>query len=139
MTATTVNGLAVVDEQPTKAPITTPTGKEIFWEQVRELLLEDTSIAYGCKHCDFTDPAVGKVRGHLVRCPARPARKPKPETPVSDEAAVDGLLKQLAELPKLRAENAKLRASLERYKARCRAAESRLGVITKAIADAARR
>lgn len=66
MTALSHNGIAVVADNPTKAPIVNRrTGDAIYWPQVRELTLDNGSVAYGCIHCDRSFERVTQVRPHL--------------------------------------------------------------------------
>jgi hypothetical protein len=81
MTATHVNGLEVMAEEPVASPLGTPE-RPMYFRQIRRLLLADGSEVFGCVHCDFTADAAGRVRGHLAKhsppgtpSPAAPSRK----------------------------------------------------------------
>ncbi|WP_245572446.1 hypothetical protein [Actinokineospora enzanensis] len=65
MTATTVNGIDVLRDEPTLAPITSRDGKPVYWQQTRTLTLADGSVVYGCAHCDYTADKAGAIRPHL--------------------------------------------------------------------------
>ncbi|MFI0742799.1 hypothetical protein ACH4PU_32660 [Streptomyces sp. NPDC021100] len=64
MTATHVNGISVLEDQPARSGISR-TGVTVFYEQIRELLLEDGQVVYGCVHCDYTNPNQHSIRPHL--------------------------------------------------------------------------
>jgi hypothetical protein len=65
MTATVVNGLEVLADEPTEAPMRSRAGTPVMWQQTRTLLLEDGSTVYGCVHCDYTNENVNSIRPHL--------------------------------------------------------------------------
>lgn len=66
MTATTVNGVPVIRDEDTEAPIKNlRDGSPIYWTQTRTLTLADGSVVYGCLHCDATFDTKFKVRPHL--------------------------------------------------------------------------
>ncbi|MCP3799767.1 hypothetical protein NLX83_10905 [Allokutzneria sp. A3M-2-11 16] len=65
MTATVVNGLEVIADEPTEAPMRSRAGTPVLWQQTRTLLLEDGSTTYGCVHCDYTSANVRSIRPHL--------------------------------------------------------------------------
>jgi hypothetical protein len=65
MTATVVNGLEVLADEPTEAPMRDRSGRPVVWQQTRTLLLEDGSTVYGCVHCDYTNENVNSIRPHL--------------------------------------------------------------------------
>lgn len=64
MTATEVNGVAVVATEPVLSPMSRP-GKPIPFTRIVRLLLADDAELHGCTECVFTDPSLGKVRNHL--------------------------------------------------------------------------
>ena len=66
MTATHVNGNEVVADEPALSPLSTPD-KPIYYKQIRQLLLGDGTVLFGCAHCDFTTPVMFRVRPHLRR------------------------------------------------------------------------
>jgi hypothetical protein len=65
VTATVVNGLAVVKDEPQVAPFRDRAGSPIYQPQTRVLTLSDGSVVYGCVHCDYSSPNVHSVRPHL--------------------------------------------------------------------------
>ncbi|TCO64363.1 hypothetical protein [Actinocrispum wychmicini] len=65
MTATVVNGLEVLADEPTEAPMRSRNGSPVLWQQTRTLLLEDGNTVYGCVHCDYTSDNVHSIRPHL--------------------------------------------------------------------------
>lgn len=65
MTATTVNGLAVVSDEAGVAPFTDRAGNPVVQPQTRVLTLEDGSVVYGCLHCDYISTNKNSVRPHL--------------------------------------------------------------------------
>jgi hypothetical protein len=102
MTATHVNGLEVIADEPTTSAISRRDGTPIIWQQTRTLLLEDGSTWYGCVHCDYARPNLHSIRPHLG--------KHKDRSAVSGPAGAGGdlslndLLKRLSELDKVIAE-----------------------------------
>ncbi|MDJ0346814.1 hypothetical protein QMK19_41030 [Streptomyces sp. H10-C2] len=64
MTATHVNGIAVVEDQPTKSGISRD-GVQVTFTQTRHLLLADGTEIYGCQSCDYTSPNSLSIRPHL--------------------------------------------------------------------------
>ncbi|MEV6956573.1 hypothetical protein [Streptomyces sp. NPDC051183] len=78
MTATTVNGIKVLESERIEAPISTSTNP-IYFKQARRLLLADETELYGCIHCDFADTRIGVVRTHLKT--HRPTKAPAPQAP----------------------------------------------------------
>lgn len=115
MTATEVNGVKVKTDTPTLAPITTPNGKAIWWEQTRTLTLEDGSIVYGCLHCDHTATKAGAIRPHL-RQHADPD-KPKPAK--KDKTALAAVSKRLRRVETLEEQ-------VKRWKTRALTAERKI-------------
>ncbi|WP_431983946.1 hypothetical protein [Streptomyces qinglanensis] len=77
MTATHVNGIAVVEDEPAQSGISRP-GKNVVFEQVRHLLLEDGSEVYGCAHCTYTSDNKLSIRPHL-KVHKTGSASPKPE------------------------------------------------------------
>ncbi|WP_327258262.1 hypothetical protein [Streptomyces sp. NBC_01244] len=83
MTATTINGVQVLESEAIEAPISTPD-RRVYFKQIRRLLLADGAEHYGCIHCPFTSPKIGLVRTHLKEhrtrdtTPATPPKSPKP-------------------------------------------------------------
>lgn len=121
-----VNGLEVIADEPTEAPMRDKTGKPIFWQQTRTLLLTDGSTVYGCAHCDYTSPNVRSIRPHLGR-----HNKARTTPTASASATVDGdpVREVLARLEGYE----KLAADLEEWKRRALTAERHLRAIRSAI------
>lgn len=129
MTASVVNGLRVVTEGPTLAPITTRDGKAIWWEQTRTLHLEDGSTVYGCLHCDHTTTNVGGIRPHL-RVHADPDKPRAPRKKIGDQT-LNGVLRRLEKLAKVEQERDKWKEralEAERTISSWRQAMHRLGI-----------
>ncbi|MFI7608721.1 hypothetical protein ACIBTV_26735 [Micromonospora sp. NPDC049366] len=78
MTAKRVNGLRVVSDRATRSPLRAHNhDSEVYWQQVRHLVLEDHSETYGCQHDDFTDKDRFQVLLHLRTCAAKPSKPAK--------------------------------------------------------------
>jgi regulator of replication initiation timing len=58
-----VGDLKVVSDVVYASPLSRP-GHMVPIHGIRTLTLSDGSVVYGCRHCDFTGPGPGKVRGH---------------------------------------------------------------------------
>lgn len=97
MTATSVNGVAVVSDNPTQSEINTRDGKPILFTQTRTLVLADGSTVYGCQHCDYTSANMGSIRPHLSKHNRRKAAEPPPAA----TGAVGELIAQLTELGRI--------------------------------------
>lgn len=125
MTATQVDGIPVVEDEPTVAPITTNGGKPVLWQQTRTLLLEDGRIVYGCAHCDFVRDNANAIRPHLRAHADRPKAAANNGKPDAGSMTLDDLLARLGELAKVEAER-------DRWKAEALKAKRQL----KALGDA---
>lgn len=122
MTATQVDGTAVLCDEPTEAPITDKTGKPLVWTQTRTLLLADGRTVYGCQHCDYTHPSVGGIRPHLrVHKPA----KPKPSNGAGDMS--------VAELVALASKAGTVVRERDEWKARALKAERELATVRRVL------
>ncbi|TYK47176.1 hypothetical protein [Actinomadura decatromicini] len=122
MTATQVNGLAVMADEPTLSPITGPNGAPIYWRQTRTLLLEDETKVFGCVHCDYTADNPHKVRPHL-----KVHREPEPEPAAGlYDLPLSDLLARVAELEKLTADR-------DTWKRRALKAERSLATMRRAL------
>jgi hypothetical protein len=64
MTAATVGDRKVIEDQPARSPLHTDA-RPVFFKQIRELLLDDGTIVFGCVHCEFAAATIGPVRPHL--------------------------------------------------------------------------
>lgn len=77
MTATSINGVAVIASEPAESKISV-SGRPVYFKQIMKLLLEDGTEAYGCAHCDWTANGAPSVRSHLKKHSTK-ARTPKAE------------------------------------------------------------
>ncbi|KAB2344833.1 hypothetical protein [Actinomadura rudentiformis] len=59
-----IDGLRVIENEPAVSPLSKP-GKPVYFQQIRELLLEDGSARFRCVHCPETSERLGKIRRHL--------------------------------------------------------------------------
>jgi hypothetical protein len=104
VTAAAVEGRLVIEDQPAKSPLHTDA-KPVLFKQIRELLLEDGTIVFGCAHCEFTAATIGPVRPHLkVHTGRGPGR---PRTAVAQDAealSITGLLRRLQALERAEAD-----------------------------------
>lgn len=128
MTATHVNGVAVVEDQPARASITDFNGDPVHFKQIRELLLADETVVYGCLHCDYTRDKPGQIRSHL-KLHATP--KAKTTTAVPKELTISDLLSAAAKIEKLTAER-------DEWKRRAVTAERELATVRKVLSGGAR-
>ncbi|MGW1976458.1 hypothetical protein [Streptomyces sp. NPDC001889] len=91
MTATHVNGIAVVVDQPAESPISRP-GVNVVFEKIRHLLLADGAEMYGCSLCDYTSENKLSIRPHLKvhkpRTPDAPKPKKKAQVVIPSPATV---------------------------------------------------
>lgn len=71
MTATEVDGVAVVSDEPQVAPFKDKQGAPIHLPQTRVLTLANGAVVYGCAHCDYTSTNPFSVRPHLNKHAAR--------------------------------------------------------------------
>jgi len=126
MTATTVNGLAVIASEPAHAPISTAR-KPVRFKQIMSLLLEDGTEMYGCLHCDYAAPSHMQVRPHLAKH-TREANRARAEndSTAPREMSLDNLLKSVAKLDELTADR-------DTWKRRALTAEHQLKAIRSAI------
>jgi hypothetical protein len=113
VTATHVNGLAVIAVEPARSTWRNrKTGELLEYRQMLRLLLEDGSEVFGCLHCDYTHQNLNSVRPHLN----------KHRTDLGNgHGSVDipGLIKRLNEVERLEQER-------DRWKARAYEAEREL-------------
>jgi hypothetical protein len=99
VTAIVVNGLEVIADEPTEAPLCDRSGKPLVWRQTRTLLLSDGSTVYGCVHCDYSSPNVKAIRPHLNK-----HRTSTVDVGRLDELSLGEVLRRLAALDDLTAE-----------------------------------
>ena len=124
MTATEVDGIAVVADEPRCAPFTDRGGNPIYQPQTRVLTLADGSVVYGCAHCDYTSANPNSIRPHLGRHRERP-----PKT----TAAATSLELPLAELMKRLEQLSAITSDRDAWKARAVTAEKRLKQLRNAL------
>jgi hypothetical protein len=117
MTATHVDGVEVIADEPAQSPITSRDGKPVHFKQIRELLLADGATVYGCVHCDYTSPGIGSIRPHLGK---------HKNGKDADEISLSQLLARIAEIEKVTAER-------DEWKARALKAEGSLKVLRDAL------
>jgi hypothetical protein len=72
LTATEVDGLAVVDDEPLAAPFKNRAGEPVLMHRTRVLTLVDGSVIYGCAECDYTNPNPHSIRPHLNKHSTKP-------------------------------------------------------------------
>ncbi|QYN17500.1 hypothetical protein [Amycolatopsis sp. DSM 110486] len=118
MTATHVDGVLVVGDEPTVTPMKTNSGKKtVVWEQTRTLRLEDGRTVYGCQHCDYTSPNQYSVRPHLMKHNRR--RPHSAHVPSAANMTLANLLETATQIDKLTTD-------MEAWKARALDAEDKL-------------
>lgn len=124
----------VIHEAPAQSRLKDKAGHHVLYKQIRELLLADGSITYGCAHCSETSPDIMVIFRHLrthkpatIRRPKPKKAAPKPDTN-GHKAEGDGLVIQLVET-----EIAKLTMQRDRYKARALKAERELAKVRRAL------
>lgn len=122
MTATQVDGVDVVADEPARTPVVDRAGNPIYFKQMRELLLSDGRTVYGCVHCDYTAEKLTQVRPHL--------NKHRTGTKLHNGSAIAALAKQLA-AQTTQAEA--LAAERDEWKRRANAAEKSLRDLRKAL------
>lgn len=127
MTASSVNGVEVIADEPTRSPLTDRAGKPVIWTQTRTLLLEDGSTVYGCLHCDYTSPNQNSIRPHLNR---HITRKPQAGSARNGIPTADLPLSQI--MRRLDALNA-VEEDRDRWKARAVAPEKSMAALRRAI------
>lgn len=137
MTATVVDGKAVVATEPAISPLSTDE-KPVHFKQFVRLLLDDESEVYGCVHCDFTDAAWTRVRSHLgIHGNGRRSGRPRKEPVLADSEVLALTLGELIERAR-QAEHRidvvlQLQEDRDRWKARAKDAERRLNVLRTAL------
>jgi hypothetical protein len=123
MTAAQIDGIQVVSDEPTPAPISRPD-RPVLWQQIRTLRLADGREVYGCVHCDMTADSPHRVRPHLKAHKEKPAATP-PKSPAG-ELTLNQLSVKLKEFEQLSQER-------DDWKRRAMAAEKSLRTLRKAL------
>jgi hypothetical protein len=122
LTATQVDGVDVIADEPARAPMLDRAGNPIYHKQMRELLLSDGRTVYGCIHCDYTADSLSRVRPHL--------NKHRSGTKLHNGGAIAALAKQLTAQT---AQTEALAAERDEWKRRASAAEKALRDLRKAL------
>ena len=126
VTATHVDGRKVVEDQAAKSPLHTET-RPVLFKQIRELLLDDGSVVYGCLHCDYTAATIGIVRPHLKTHTGRGADRPRTAiTRDVDELSIGDLLRRVKSLEQAETDR-------EAWRKRALDAERRLRTLRRAL------
>jgi hypothetical protein len=127
VTATVVDGVEVIADEPTEAPMRDRSGKPVVWQQTRTLLLENGSTVYGCVHCDYTSENPRSIRPHL--------NKHRGEQPATGRAVALGDLAgvTLAEVLVRLVEHDQVAAERDDWKARATRAERSLSTLRAAL------
>lgn len=126
MTATHVDGRKVVEDEPARSPLYRDD-RPVFFKQIRELLLDDGSVVFGCVHCDYTAVSVGVVRPHLKAHGSRGPGRPK-GTVARDvnELSLAELLRKVRGLEQIEADR-------DAWRKRALDAERRLNTLRRAL------
>jgi hypothetical protein len=122
VTATHVDGVEVIADEPCRSGLTGRGGKPIYFKQTRELLLADGRTVYGCVHCDFVRGKPSAIRPHLVKHGTRAAAG------LSDDLTLAQLLRKLEAMEKVTAER-------DQWKARALKAEKALGILRRTLRE----
>ncbi|WP_370944051.1 hypothetical protein AB5J62_33760 [Amycolatopsis sp. cg5] len=124
MTATEVDGLAVVADEPRPAPFKDKGGNPIYQPQTRVLTLADGSVVYGCAHCDYTNRNPNSIRPHLSRHNSR--RKTNGSAPGALSLPLAELMERLEKLDEITEDR-------DAWKSRALRAERRLKQLRNAL------
>lgn len=129
MTATHVDGVPVVADEPATAHagMATRDGQPVRWRQIRHLLLEDGSEAYGCLHCTYTSRKLLSIRPHLNK-----HRELKPAAPPTAAPAAPAVLDLRDLVSRLDAAD-RLATELDVWKTRALRAERELDRLRQAL------
>ncbi len=120
MTATTVNGHAVITDKPTASALRDKRGNVVYWPQTRTLTLDNGDVVYGCVHCDYTSLNENSIRPHLGK------HRDRPTAAQAGELSLNQLLERLGELDKVTADR-------DQWRKRAVAAEKSLSTLRKAL------
>lgn len=127
MTATTVDGVAVITDEPTSSGIVDRGGKPVVWTQTRTLRLADGRTVYGCLHCDRTSTNPLSIRPHLSAHSTRPRKATKAAaTRAASDLPLGELLARLGELDRVTVER-------DTWKTRAQTAERKLATLRNAL------
>lgn len=137
MTATVVNGHAVIATEPAVSPLTGNADKArgtIYYRQIVKLLLADGTEVYGCIHCDFVRDAPNRVYPHLKKH-KRPAAGINGHGPAGDvlSMTVEQLLDRQRDAAAYQAAIDRLTTDRDEWKQRARTAEKDLRTIRTAL------
>ncbi|SFO60597.1 C2H2-type zinc finger protein [Amycolatopsis rubida] len=130
MTATEVGGVAVVSDEPTRAPFDAPGGKAVFWQQIRTLTLADGTTAFGCVHCDYTSANRNSIRPHLHRHNGKRRGAARTVKTAASSLSLADLIEKAEQIDALAADR-------DAWKARAREAEKKLRMLRNALGGAA--
>jgi hypothetical protein len=133
VTATVVNGLKVIEDEPTRAPkMVDNAGQPLFWKRTRTLLLEDGSTIFGCSDCEFVHANMYAIRPHLTAHidPAKKRKRgPKKQPARLDDINGMSLSDLLAQVQTLQS----VQDERDAWRTRAQAAERSLNVLRKAL------
>lgn len=137
MTATVVNGHAVIATEPAVSPLTGNANRArgtIYYKQIAKLLLDDGSEMYGCIHCNFVRDAANKVYPHLKKH-KRPIQGSNGHGPAGDvlSMTVEQLLDRRRDASAYQEAIDRLTVDRDGWKQRARAAERDLKTIRSAL------
>ncbi|GAA0632486.1 hypothetical protein GCM10010174_61940 [Kutzneria viridogrisea] len=124
MTATHVDGVEVIADEPTRSAFNSRDGEPVYWKQNRTLLLADGRTVYGCLHCDYTSPNVHSIRPHLNR-----------HRDLKQRQSVGGADDTLSRMVRKLAEAEEIADDRDRWKARAVAAEKQLRTLRRALGN----
>jgi hypothetical protein len=127
VTATEVDGKAVIAVEPAKSSFRGSDGERVSFRQMLRLLLDDGSEVYGCLHCDYTSPNLNSVRPHLNK-----HRKAK-QLDEAEELAAVGVGLSLAQITRALRSHERTVNDLEEWKRRALTAERQLRLLRKAL------
>jgi hypothetical protein len=133
MTATTVDGRAVIASEPALSPLSEVKGRPIYYKQIVRLLLDDDREVFGCVHCDFTGQSAQSLYSHLKRHSGRKAQRAKAAPPVPMDVTLGDLLAGQRQTSELMALIEQITEDRNEWKRRAREAERRLKVLRDAI------
>lgn len=128
MTATHVDGVAVVADEPAETGIANGAGAPVTYKRIRKLLLADERIVYGCSECDFTGPSPAHIRPHMNKHRAPDARPKRSKARLLQELTLADLLAKVRQLEELAADR-------DQWKSRALKAERSLSTLRAALRE----